>query len=143
MRALVKAGPSVGFELRDVPVPTIREDEVLIHVRAAGVCGTDVHIYEWTAGYEAMQSAMPVTIGHEFAGTIAAVGAGIDGLKEGTRVAVRPSGTEPKIKFYMFIRRDPKGARFSAEELAAVKAESRASLDALWQWIQSDVKARL
>ncbi len=64
-------------------------------------------------------------------------------LADGRRVAVRPSGTEPKIKFYMFVRRDPKGARFAAEELAGAKTEARASLEALWQWIQSDVKQRL
>ena len=64
-------------------------------------------------------------------------------LADGRRVAVRPSGTEPKIKFYMFVRRDPKGARFGAKELAAVKGEARASLDSLWQWIQADVKQRL
>jgi phosphoglucomutase len=64
-------------------------------------------------------------------------------LADGRRVAVRPSGTEPKIKFYMFVRRDPKGARFSADELAAVKTEARASLDRLWEWIQADVKQRL
>ena len=43
----------------------------------------------------------------------------------------------------MFVRRDPKGVRFSAKELAAVKSEARASLDALWLWIQADVKQRL
>lgn len=64
-------------------------------------------------------------------------------LADGRRVAVRPSGTEPKIKFYMFVRRDPKGARFSADELAAVETEARASLDRLWEWIQADVKQRL
>ena len=42
---------------------------MIVSVGATGVCGTDVHIYEWNGGYEIMTKAMPVTIGHEFAGT--------------------------------------------------------------------------
>jgi threonine dehydrogenase-like Zn-dependent dehydrogenase len=50
-----------------------------------------LHIYEWTPGYEAMTAAMPVTLGHEFSGTIAAVGPGVQGIQVAALVAVRPS----------------------------------------------------
>jgi len=64
-------------------------------------------------------------------------------LADGRRVAVRPSGTEPKIKFYLFGRRDPKGAKFTASELAKAKKDADQGLAALWTWLQGDVKARL
>ena len=64
-------------------------------------------------------------------------------LADGRRVAVRPSGTEPKIKFYLFARRDPKGTRFTAAELAKTRRETKEALERLWVWIQADVKARL
>ena len=85
MRALVKAGPSVGFELRDVPVPTIREDEVLIKVRAAGVCGTDVHIHDWDAWAQG-RCRPPFTVGHEFSGVVERVGGLVTDVKVGDRV---------------------------------------------------------
>jgi threonine 3-dehydrogenase len=91
MRALQKVQPAFGLEFRDVPAPTPERGEVIVAVGATGVCGTDVHIYEWTGGYEIMRHAMPVTIGHEFAGTVAAIVPGVQRLAEGARVAVRPS----------------------------------------------------
>jgi threonine 3-dehydrogenase len=91
MKALQKVEPAFGLQYRDVAQPVPLPGEVLVAVGATGMCGTDVHIYEWSGGYEVMRSAMPVTIGHEFAGAIAALGSDVRGLAEGTRVAVRPS----------------------------------------------------
>ncbi|MDQ8157349.1 MAG: L-threonine 3-dehydrogenase [Gemmatimonadota bacterium] len=85
MRALVKAGPTAGFELRDVPVPSIRDDEVLIRVRSAGVCGTDVHIHEWDAWAQG-RCRPPFTVGHEFAGVVERVGGLVTSVQVGDRV---------------------------------------------------------
>ncbi|HLA90243.1 MAG TPA: L-threonine 3-dehydrogenase [Gemmatimonadaceae bacterium] len=85
MKALVKAGRAAGFVLSDVPVPKIRDDEVLIRVCRAGVCGTDVHIHEWDA-WAAGRCAPPFTVGHEFAGEVAEVGPLITDVRVGDRV---------------------------------------------------------
>lgn len=85
MKALVKLAAGPGFELRDVPVPTIRDNEVLIKVRRAGVCGTDVHIYDWDA-WASGRCVPPFTVGHEFAGDVAQVGSMVTDVRVGDRV---------------------------------------------------------
>lgn len=85
MKALVKASAGPGFVLKDVPEPTIRDDEVLIRVRRAGVCGTDVHIYEWDAWAQG-RVRPPIVVGHEFAGEVARVGSLVTDVREGDRV---------------------------------------------------------
>lgn len=92
MLALRKFAPEPGIRLADVEEPAAPgRGDVLLSVGAAGICGTDLHIADWTAGYEAMAAAMPVTLGHEFAGHVVRVGADVAELKVGSRVVVRPS----------------------------------------------------
>src|SRR5437762_1337130 len=85
VKALVKDSAAPGFKLKDVAEPRIREDEVLIRVRRAGVCGTDVHIYEWDA-WARGRCKPPFIVGHEFAGDVVQVGALVTDVREGDRV---------------------------------------------------------
>jgi threonine 3-dehydrogenase len=85
VKALVKQSAGPGFVLKDVPEPRIRDDEVLIRVRRAGVCGTDVHIHEWDAWAQG-RVRPPIVVGHEFAGEVTQVGSLVTDVKEGDRV---------------------------------------------------------
>ena len=85
MKALVKESAGPGFVLKNVPIPTIRDDEVLIRVRRAGVCGTDVHIYEWD-DWAKGRCKPPFVVGHEFAGEVTQVGALVTDVRVGDRV---------------------------------------------------------
>jgi threonine 3-dehydrogenase len=73
MRALVKERPGPGMTLCDVPVPQYGPHDVLIKVHFAGVCGTDLHIWEWDR-WASNRLRPPVVIGHEFSGEIVALG---------------------------------------------------------------------
>jgi threonine 3-dehydrogenase len=73
MRALVKESAGPGMVLRDVPRPAVGSNDVLIKVHHAGVCGTDLHIWEWDA-WASNRLKPPVVIGHEFAGEVAELG---------------------------------------------------------------------
>jgi len=85
VKALVKTTAGPGFTLQDVAEPTIRDDEVLIRVRRAGVCGTDVHIYEWD-DWARGRCKPPFVVGHEFAGDVVRVGSLVTDVREGDRV---------------------------------------------------------
>ena len=86
MDAIVKPVAGVGLELRQVPVPVPGPGEVLIKVHKTAICGTDVHIYDWTP-WSAEHVKPPMVIGHEYVGEIAALGAGVTGLALGMRVS--------------------------------------------------------
>jgi L-iditol 2-dehydrogenase len=82
MKAVVKYGKGKGLvEIREVPEPKIKDDEVLIEVKAVSICGSDLHIYHDSHPYWP-----PVVLGHEFSGVIAQVGKEVKGWKAGDRI---------------------------------------------------------
>jgi threonine 3-dehydrogenase len=86
MKALCKTAAQGGFELKEVPVPPVGPTDVLVRVEKAGVCGTDFHIYSWDKWARA-RIKPPLVIGHEFMGTVAAVGAAVRAVRIGDRVS--------------------------------------------------------
>jgi threonine 3-dehydrogenase len=86
MKAIVKAAAGPGAEIRDVPVPVPGVGEVLLKVKRAGVCGTDLHIWKWDP-WASGRMKPPVTIGHEFVGEVVELGSGVTSLALGDLVS--------------------------------------------------------
>src|SRR5438874_2672465 len=86
MKALVKSRPEPGLWVEDAPEPSIGINDVLIRVLQTGICGTDVHIYDWDDWARAT-IPVPLVIGHEFVGEIAAVGSNVTDFQPGMIVS--------------------------------------------------------
>lgn len=82
MKALIKPDAGPGLELADVPAPRPGPGEILVKVFGGGICGTDLHIFIWDA-WARTRVVPPRIIGHEFCGTVAALGPGVTGLAVG------------------------------------------------------------
>ena len=86
MKALVKDKAAEGIIMHDVPdLPAPQAQEVLIKIKKTAICGTDIHIYNWDA-WAQRTIPVPLVIGHEFVGEIAAVGVEVKKLQVGQRV---------------------------------------------------------
>jgi len=85
MKALVKARSEPGLWLQEVPVPEIGINDVLIRVLRTGICGTDLHIYNWDSWAE-RTIPVPMVVGHEFVGTVEAVGSNVHDFRPGDLV---------------------------------------------------------
>jgi len=86
MKALVKLKKERGLWLQDVPAPEAGPEDVLIKVERSAICGTDLHIYNWD-DWAQRTIPVPMTVGHEFVGRVAAVGREVSGLAPGDRVS--------------------------------------------------------
>ena len=86
MRALVKKHARPGLWMEEVPVPEMGINDVLVQVLRTGICGTDVHIYNWDA-WAQKTIPVPMVVGHEFVGRIVAVGSNVKDFHEGEIVS--------------------------------------------------------
>ena len=86
MHALVKAEAGEGLRLEDVPEPGYGINDVLIRVHKTGICGTDLHIWEWD-DWAAKTIPVPMVVGHEFVGEVVAVGANVSDFEVGSLVS--------------------------------------------------------
>lgn len=92
MLALRKTAPEFGLDIQEIAAPDVPgPDDLLVEVAAAGICGSDLHVYEWSRGYEFMADRLPTTLGHEFAGRVLAIGGNVADFKPGDAVTVWPT----------------------------------------------------
>ncbi|RLD84005.1 MAG: L-threonine 3-dehydrogenase [Bacteroidetes bacterium] len=85
MKALVKTKAEKGIWMEEVNIPEIGVNDILIKIKKTAICGTDLHIYRWDE-WSKKTIKTPMTVGHEYVGTVAEMGRGVTGFKVGERV---------------------------------------------------------
>ena len=102
MKALVKSHAQRGLWIEDVPEPQVGINDVKIRVLVTGICGTDLHIYEWDTWAE-KTIPVPLVIGHEFVGEIVEIGSNVSDFHIGDLVSgeghdYQPGGTSRLVR---------------------------------------------
>lgn len=97
MKAAVMEKPGL-IKMMDLPTPVPKDDEVLVHIRHVGICGSDIHYYE-SGRIGDFVVEKPIILGHESAGVVEAVGKNVTKIKVGDRVALEPGHTCGKCEF--------------------------------------------
>lgn len=87
MQAVRKLKKAPGFELSEVEVPTPKQGELLVKVKATSLCGTDIHIYNWEPPWSTGRYVPPKTMGHEVCGEVVEIGKGVNGFEIGDSVS--------------------------------------------------------
>jgi len=87
MNAIVKSKRQPGAEIKSVSTPKIKEDEVLIEVEAASICGTDMHIWDWNEWAQKRVRKVPLIFGHEAAGKVVEAGKNVNNVQVGDKVS--------------------------------------------------------
>jgi len=104
VKAIVKTKREPGIEVLDVPTPEVTDTDLLVKVKAASVCGSDVHVYEWTPNYEWI--SIPVILGHEFSGEVVSVGKKVKTVAAGDRITAMPAMACSRCEFCQVGRPD-------------------------------------
>jgi threonine 3-dehydrogenase len=86
MKALAKLERGPELVMTDLPMPEVGHNDVLIHIKKTGICGTDIHIWKWDE-WARRTIPVPMQVGHEYVGIVAEVGAEVRGFKVGDRVS--------------------------------------------------------
>jgi len=87
VKAIVKSKAEKGIWMEDVPIPSVGPNNILLKIKKAAICGTDLHIYKWDE-WAQQTIKTPVIIGHEYMGYVVEVGSEVKSVKVGERVTV-------------------------------------------------------